>query len=96
MFENQKFTFLLVVSLVVVIIYQSKIILEKNSSCKQPLEIETQSSKSESTVVKSFDEDYKDLQAKWVREFAEIGRKHGTDKVSVHHYQNVYGKYLGK
>ena len=96
MFENKKFTFLLIVGLVVVIIYESKIILEKNNSYNQPLGIEIQSTKSESTVVKSLDEDYKDLQAKWIKDFAEIGNKHGTDKVSVHQYQNIYGKYLGK
>ena len=31
----------------------------------------------------------------WTDLFAEIGKRHGTDKISSHSYQNVYGHFLG-
>ena len=34
------------------------------------------------------------LQTESVRDFLEVGKQAGTDKVGPHTYQNVYGKFL--
>jgi len=39
--------------------------------------------------------DYTNLQKDWIEEFANIGKRHLTDKVAIHRYENLYGKYLG-
>jgi hypothetical protein len=110
MFENRNFVILIVFSLVLINVYQYSIILEKNTICTvnqvlklydenlqkattPPLDLE---SKKELIASTENFIDYKNLQTKWIKEFAEIGNKHGTDKISVHNYQTIYGKYLGK